>query len=103
MDAIELREQALEQVERNADKDWFTVAVDSVRQLAVEKREFTTDNVWEYLAKYWSNLSTHNNSAMGAVMRTAAKKGIVVATDKYIQSTRPSSHARPIRVWRSNY
>ena len=101
--ATELRDAALEQVEANANAEWFEVAIDSVRQLATENKYFTTDEVWCYLKKHWSQLSTHNNSAMGAVMRTASKRGIVSATDRFSESKRPSSHARPIRVWKSNY
>jgi hypothetical protein len=101
--ATELRDAALAQVEANANAEWFEVAIDSVRQIAVDNHFFTTDDVWDYLNKHWSHLSTHNNSAMGAVMRTASKRGIVSATDRYLESKRPSSHARPIRVWKSNY
>lgn len=101
--ATELRDAALAQVEANASQQWFEVALDSVRQIALENKYLTTDDVWCYLKKYWGELSTHNNSAMGAVMRTAAKRGIVTGTDRFLESRRPSSHARPIRIWKSNY
>lgn len=101
--AIDLRDYALAKVKANANQKWFEVALDSVRQLAADNKYLTTDDVWCYLKKHWSHISTHQNSAMGAVMKAAAKQGLVTGTDKFLSSTRPSSHARPIRIWKSNY
>jgi hypothetical protein len=40
-------------------------------------------------------------NAVGAVMRAAGTRGLLVATDTYISSTRPSCHAAVVRVWRT--
>lgn len=103
MDGKELKEAGLRQVEDNANGEWLAIAIDAVRQIAVDQTELTSDAVWQYLELYWSNIKTHNPSAMGAVMRIAARKGIITPTNQYVTSKRPSTHLRPIRVWKSNY
>ena len=97
----ELRDQAINQVQRNADADWFTEAVEAVRWISEITLYFTTDDVWEYLKMTSPELSTHDNRAMGAVMKFCQKKKFVEPTDDYWQSKRPQAHARPIRVWKS--
>ena len=37
--------------------------------------------------------------AIGAVMRSAGTQGLIVATDTYVRSTRPTCHAAVVRVW----
>jgi len=66
--------------------------------LASERQRFTTDEVW---ARLDPDMRTHEPRAMGAMMRQAAKAGLITATDGYEQSTRPECHARPVRVWQS--
>jgi len=38
---------------------------------------------------------------MGAVMRAAARRGLIVKTDRVVNSRRAECHARPVAVWRS--
>jgi alkylated DNA nucleotide flippase Atl1 len=38
-------------------------------------------------------------NAVGAIMRSAAVRGYLTATDEYVRSTRPSCHAAVVRVW----
>jgi hypothetical protein len=38
-------------------------------------------------------------NAVGAVMRSAGTRGILIPTENYVQSTRPSCHAAIVRVW----
>lgn len=40
-------------------------------------------------------------NAVGAVMNSAARQGLIEPTGVYIRSTRPSCHAAVVRVWRS--
>jgi len=98
--AVELRDKAIDQVEDNADEQWFTEAMEGVRWLAQQSTLFTTDDVWEYLAGI-PEVKTHDHRAMGAVMQKAQKLGWISPTERYWQSKRPVAHARPIRVWKS--
>jgi hypothetical protein len=99
--AVELRDAAIDRVEENANEQWHTEAMEGVRWLAQQSTLFTTDDVWEHLATVVPEAKTHDNRAMGAVMRKAQKLGWISATDRYWQSKRPMAHARPIRVWKS--
>jgi hypothetical protein len=95
----ELKREAIERVERNADQQWKAVAEAAVRQIASTRRTLTTDDVWAALTD--TGFSTHEPRAMGAIMTAAARKRWVEATDRTIESTRPENHRRPVRVWRS--
>lgn len=93
-----LREEALARVKANTSKQWRDAALVTVRLIAHELDEFTTDDVWFVLdGKY----ATHEPRAMGAIMLQAARARVIVATDRYVKSARPGCHARPIRVWKS--
>lgn len=92
------RDAAINQVEENADLGWFNEALLSVEVTAWVEKEFTTDEVWERMTK---TDQTHDNRAMGAVMRKAQSKGWIEPTDRVVKSNRAVCHSRPIRVWRS--
>lgn len=98
--ALRNRDAGLEDVEANANQAWIDLSLKIIRILAESSSSFTSDQVWEELASY-PEIKTHQPSAMGAVFRKAAALNIIEATDRFIQSQRPSSHARPIRVWNS--
>lgn len=92
------RDEALTRVEANADASWKRHVMRIIHDLAVERRSFTTDDVW---ARVDPGAGTHEPRAMGAMMRQAAKAGLVRPTDSYVESSRPECHARPVRVWES--
>ena len=95
-----ITEEAIDRVERNADEEWKRAAHLAVAAAAQRREQFTTDLVVEIMAER-GNVSTHEPRAMGAVMRRAARLGVVAATDVYEQSRNPEAHKRPKRVWRS--
>lgn len=92
-------DDAVEQVGEAADPTWRRVALLAVEAVAVEREEFSTDHVWTYLEG--CGVKTHEPRALGAIMRSARAKAVAAATDRYVPSTRPECHARPVRVWRS--
>lgn len=98
--AIEARDEALERVEQNASKVWTALALATVLDIANNKAEFTTDDVWEALNQLGAE-DPHESRAIGAVMRNAAKDGLIRPTDRYLPSQRVACHRRPVRVWHS--
>lgn len=92
----QLREEAIKQVEENADALWVLQAESVVEFLAERRRYFTTDDVWDLLIE-----SPREPRAMGAVMRRAQADGLITPTDKWQMTRRASSHSRPIRIWKS--
>jgi hypothetical protein len=94
------RNASIEQVESNADYKWLAGAQETVRELALSHPEFTTDLVWAAMeAAGWN--PPRERRAMGAVMAGAARRKLVVKTDRVRNSVRVECHARPVAVWRS--
>lgn len=93
------RDQALARVEANADQDWKDRARAVIQELARTRVYFTTDDVWQELAK--QDVETHEPRAIGALMRQAAADHLIAPTNRYEPSARPACHGRPVRVWRS--
>ena len=93
------RDEAIDRVEENADREWRKLALATIEDSAWIFRTITTDDIWTILDR--SIYSTHDNRAMGAVMRKAQTNGWIEPTDRVVKSTRAVCHSRPIRVWRS--
>jgi hypothetical protein len=90
------RDEALDKVQSHANPEWMAEALDAVERLAGIHEEFTTDAVWAVVKS-----KTSEPRAMGAVMRTATKRGFIAPTDLHRPSQRKASHRRPVRVWKS--
>ena len=99
--AIALAEEAIERVGLNADQLWALEALKVVGMLSIERHDFTTDDVWEWMNQLHPTMATHEPRAMGAVMRRASQMRLCVPTERYAKSMRPECHRRPIRVWRA--
>jgi hypothetical protein len=95
------KREAIDRVETNADERWKAAAAEVVRKVALGREEFTTDRIWGVLEREFSTLETPEPRAMGAVMRRAAKDGLIEKTDRHLPTARPEAHRRPIPVWRS--
>jgi hypothetical protein len=89
----QLRDEGIQLVSNN-NPDWIDEAYSVIAELARRKQPFTSDDVWKNVTSL-----PKNNSAMGAVFRIAVADKIVVPTQQFILSARPSAHSRPIRVW----
>lgn len=63
--------------------------------------EFTSDDVWARMVDAGGVPPTHDNRALGAVMRWAASDGLIAATDRVRPSSRVRLHGSPRRIWRS--
>lgn len=100
MDGAQLAlDDALGRVEQSADEKWIKAADYAVSKLALRKPDLTTDDVWDVLDGL--GVETPEHRAMGAVMRRAAKDGIIQRTDRTIKTRRPSRNKGDVRVWRS--
>ena len=92
-----LAEEAIQQAEAHADKAWLDAARRTVARLAELGIPFTTDAVWEQLDAL--DVHTHEPRALGAVMRQAARDGLLTNSGRYVKSTRADCHSRPVPVW----
>lgn len=93
------RDDAIERVDKHADKGWKELALETVKTVAQANARFTTDKVVELLAQ--APLKTHEPRALGAVMRSAARQGWIVATDGFEKSAAVSRHRAHKMVWES--
>jgi len=84
--------------ERNRDIDaaWLEDALPVIYELANTTTEFTADEVWERLPT-----KPREGRLVGALMRLAQSRGYIEPTSRDRPSTRPRTHRRPIRIWRS--
>lgn len=96
-DLFTITHEAIDRVEANADDAWTIAARKAVIACAQSNLHFTTDDVWEMLDEL--EVNTHDNRALGAVMRWAARQRIIYSTTTYMKSERPECHSRPIKVW----
>lgn len=97
--ARQARDCAIQQADHHADQRWKQAALETVRRLAEQLDEFTTDEIWAVLDGL--NVDTHEPRALGAVIRQASRKGWITKTGRTRQSQRPECHARDIAIWRS--
>lgn len=99
-ESVKARDEAITQVEANAEPAWKTACWTMIHNLACDRAELTTDQIWEALHLAEVEMP-HENRAIGALMIRAAKEGWIVATDRYVNSERVACHRRPIRIWKS--
>lgn len=92
--------EAIASAGKHADDRWWHEALDGVRQVAIQRSQFTADDVCAWLER--RGVSTHDLRALGAVMRGAASAGWCHTTDNFVRSKRASRHNAPIRVWQSD-
>lgn len=91
------KQQGIETAYQYADLDWKAIAASAVRHCALTMPEFSTNDVWEVINK--TGVTTHTNRALGAVMQSAARSGMVRKVG-YIGSK--LAHASPVTLWQSN-
>lgn len=82
----------------NADTEWRKAAERAVAAVCRRLTTFTTDDVWFELG---DEQSTHDNRAMGGVVKWAQREGLCRPTDRMIRSVRAECHRRRITVWES--
>lgn len=79
-----------------AGADWCERADSVIRELASTRETFTADDVW--LAGLEK---PREGRALGGVMQSARRAGLIESTGRYQPSVIPSYHAKPQVVWRS--
>lgn len=97
LDALATRDEAIDRVEANAHDLWLAAARQVLEDLCATHDTITSDDLWLALAD--RDVATHEPRAMGAVLRQAARDGLISGTRQYRPSVRPECHARPIREW----
>jgi len=92
------REEGIKKVEEHADPDWKDIAYEAVLRTSRDLDSFIVDEVWKRMPR---GFSTHENRAMGAVIRRAVSRGVISKTSEYRPSSKTSSHGAMRVVWKS--
>jgi len=87
------KEEALDLLE-DANQGWLQVMRDAARLIYFFNGEVTSDDLRKFADTYDFHPPT-SNKAFGAIFRGPAWEAVGFTTSKL-----PTSHARPIRVWR---
>jgi hypothetical protein len=90
-------EAAIKSVEEHADDAWKAAAMDAVLKCAGANALFTVDDVWPLIP---SQFQTHDDRALGPIMRNAASRGWIKQSGNFKRSwVRNHGTVRPL--WRS--
>jgi hypothetical protein len=93
------RDEAVDRVGRNAPTEWKNHAAEAVLHCARMAPIFTADEVWQRL-EILNQAEGANPKALGAVMSSLARDGVIVTTGNYRKSTLARRHQRPVAEWR---
>lgn len=90
------KEAAIAKAWEGAPEEWRHLAVEAIREVALNHAELTSDDVWATGLP-----SPPEPRAMGPALRVAAKEGYIKPLPRYRESGRRVCHNRPVRVWES--
>ncbi len=92
-----LAQEGMDRAVNAADLRWVQLARWWVEQWSAQRRTFTSDDLLLALASL--NLDTAERRALGGVVRTAHRDGLIKPTGGYVPASRAEAHCRPCREW----
>lgn len=95
-----LKQEGMARAHRAADPEWQRFMLRALKQVASRQKFFCTDDI-ERIRHSYDGPTTHENRALGPLMLSAKKDGLIAPTDRWVMSIQPFNHRRPVRVWRS--
>jgi hypothetical protein len=88
--------------DEHANDLWKRVTDAAILAVARRMEEFTTDDVWEELAKIPHSPSTHRRCAIGPRMKRVAKElGYMEPTGRVQRSKQVGSNGNLLSIWKS--
>lgn len=94
--SLEARDEGLANLSSYVTSAWFAEARAQALIVALSKAELTTDDIW------LTGLSEPTEPrAMGPVITSLVKDGILSPTGRFVRTARVSRHAAPIAIWKS--
>jgi hypothetical protein len=88
------KREGMARVEDGADDGFSDAALVAVAQVARQQRELVSDDVWKHL-----DARSHDNRALGPVMKQAQRDGLIAPTDRFVLTTQARRHRSPVRIW----
>lgn len=97
--AEEQKNEGIEAACRGADAEWKRAAIECLQKMIETRELVTSEDVVLELNK--RGITTGENRAMGAIMQSFSRAGLIESTGQFTTSRRPECHKSPVRVWRS--
>lgn len=93
------RDDGIQRAAEHAGESWMDLAVRDFARFVKERGEATCEQ-WrfDWLSRHNPPPATHK--AYGAVPSTAAKRHLVVNTQRYVRAVSVKTHAHPVPLWR---
>lgn len=91
--------EGMEAAYRGADTEWKKAAAECLQRLIKTNEFMTSEDV--VLELNQRGIVTGENRAMGAIMLSFARAGLIESTGNFTTSRRPECHKSPVRIWRS--
>ena len=94
------RDDGLKRAAEHAGEPWMDAAVADFARFVKARGEATCEQ-WrlDWLTRGRPAPASHK--AYGAVASTAARRGLVVNTRRYVQAVSEKTHAHPVPIWRA--
>ena len=100
LEARQSRDAGVARATDHAGETWMDRAVSDFAEFVKRNGEATCEQ-WrsDWIARGNDEPVTHK--AYGAVALTAAKRGLIINTRRYVQATSAKTHAHPVPVWKA--
>lgn len=95
----EVLKEAGQQRALDAARSWKEMFADEVKLLARSGRVFTSEDVLVNVGLPTGEVEMNGNNAVGAMMTSLAKKGVIRKTGARVMAVRPSSHGAELTEW----
>lgn len=93
------KNEGMEAAYRGADTEWKRAATECLQRMIATQEFVTSEDVVLELNN--RGIVTGENRAMGTIMRSFARAGLIEPAERFTVSRRPECHKSPVRVWRS--
>jgi hypothetical protein len=98
-EAYESSQEAIDAVEAASSKKFLEKAYAAGAMLARRGVTFTSADIRDLLDSRYPGLKTKDDRALGAVMRSLSRDGVIEKTPMMRASGRTRNHNRPMAVW----
>jgi hypothetical protein len=99
MDGEDGKREGMARAWHGADPHWRQCMLESLKEVALRKPVFNTDDVVGWCRTHHPNATTREKRAIGPLMRYAAKLGYCEPIEGWTKSIQAQCHSRPIRTW----
>lgn len=94
------RDDGMKRAADHAGESWMDGAVADFARFVKARGEATCEQ-WRFDWLARGNPAPATHKAYGAVPSSAAKKNLVVNTQRYVRAVSVKTHAHPVPVWRA--